>query len=201
MFIHFGEGNHKEGVNPPGEGTWLGGEKAGQKALRCFLALLLLGDLNFSDPQSLFLWNGDNNTKCSREGDQECFVIRLLLQLGWLHFIRWDHGLCRLWNIMQGLLNSSASWKYNRVCLPCIHNLEENWEERTCSRLGVPLCLWPFMNIVLFLLLCDVSLMDPFYRWGRQGSERLCESLRATQPIRGLWAWILGCLMQNPLCP
>jgi len=55
MFIHFGEGNHKEGVNPPGEGTWLGGEKAGQKALRCFLALLLLGDLNFSDPQSLFL--------------------------------------------------------------------------------------------------------------------------------------------------
>lgn len=54
MFIHFGEGNHKDGVNLPGEGTWPGREKAGQKAPRCFLALPLLGNLNFSDPQVFF---------------------------------------------------------------------------------------------------------------------------------------------------
>lgn len=87
---------------------------------------LLLGDHSFSDPQPLFLWNGVNNTKCSREGSHECFVIRLLLWLGWFHFIRWDRRLCKPWSIMQGLLNSSVSWKSSRVCLPRIHNLEKS---------------------------------------------------------------------------
>lgn len=57
MFIHFGVGNHKDGVNPLGEGTWPGREKAGQKALRCFLTLRLLGNLNFSDPQFFFFFS------------------------------------------------------------------------------------------------------------------------------------------------
>ena len=130
-FNHFGGGAHKDEVNhvdpvPLGRRTWLGGDNAGRRALGWILALLLLGDLSFSDPQTLFLWNGVNNTKCSREGSHECFVIRLLLWLGWFHFIRWDHRLCKPWSIMQGLLNSSVSWKSNRVCLPRLHNLEKS---------------------------------------------------------------------------
>lgn len=60
----------------------------------------------------------------------------------------------------------------------------------------LPLVLYKYLSL---LLLHGIGLLIPFHRRGRWRSERLSESLRANQLLRGAGMWVLGCLLPKPL--
>lgn len=169
------------------EATWPGAKQSALHLLAppgeswCYLSRETLTSLTLGLFFCKMAWITLNFQGCQETGRRSEVLSILLSWLGWLHFIKWDHGLCKPWSIMQDYsIPLCPGNPGGPAYLALIMWRKARRRENITDFEGL-FCLWPFTSIVSLLLLYGIGPLIPFHRRGRWLSERLSESLRANQ--------------------